>query len=314
MKPIIITGGDPTGISEEILIDSIKELKYLSTYRPVYLISTIESSKIPDFIGFTDLVDCEKTGLFLYRSKEIEKLRRNCGKLGKPNKYSGEIAFGTLHIGIDLQKKIKGDMITLPLSKEWVIKSGVKHFIGHTEELSKSYKTDTFMMMMGSRMKVIPLTTHIPIRKVPKQLKNIKLSSLIRILKKNPLIYNSNIGFCGLNPHAGEDGKIGKEEPEIISPMIQSMKKKGLKVEGPLAADSVFTKQNIEKYDLILSCYHDQGLIPFKALEGMNGVNVTLGLDFTRVSPDHGTAFDIAGKGIAKADSFKKCIKILKSL
>ncbi|MCP5495411.1 MAG: 4-hydroxythreonine-4-phosphate dehydrogenase PdxA [Leptospiraceae bacterium] len=316
MKPIIISGGDPTGIGEEIFIDSIKELQKLSKSRLVVFVSSMRNSKISQFepIELEEKVKNLSKGLILYRSKDLLKNRKYANKPGKPSELSGKIAYDSLQLAIKLQKKIGGNMITLPLSKEWVIKAGIKNFVGHTETLSKEYGKDTFMMMVGQNLRVIPLTTHIPIAKVSKFLKKLKIDSLIQSIKNNQMFHNPVIGFCGLNPHAGENGKIGKEEIEILIPYITMMKKNGLKVEGPLAADSVFTKHCMDKYNLILSCYHDQGLIPFKALEGLNGVNVTLGLNFIRVSPDHGTAFDIAGKGMANSTSFQKCIKLLKDM
>ncbi len=123
------------------------------------------------------------------------------------------------------------------------------------------------------------------------------------------LFPDPRIGFCGINPHAGEGGKIGKEDLEILSPIIKKFNNEKQKLFGPFPADSVFTEEWKNRFSLIFACYHDQGLIPFKALVGKSGVNLTIGLPFIRVSPDHGPAFEIAGKNIANPESFLSCLK-----
>ncbi|MCB1159311.1 MAG: 4-hydroxythreonine-4-phosphate dehydrogenase PdxA [Leptospiraceae bacterium] len=304
LKPLLITEGDPAGVGREIFKASISTLKLLSEKRQII------------YIGYKEPVErdvCQTfsfqsgNGLFFYpltvnrRNKEINP--------GEPSELSGNLALESLRAAIQIQKQIGGNMITLPLSKEWVIRSGETTFSGHTEFLRDAYQTQTFMMMTGPRFKVIPLSTHIPFVKVPSVLQKFPTGNLARVLKETSLYRGGNIAFCGLNPHAGENGKIGQEEEEILQPMINTLRAAGLPVEGPLSADGVFIPEKIGKYEIILACYHDQGLIPFKALEGKKGVNITLGLDFIRVSPDHGTAFDIAGKGLASPQSFLECLQ-----
>lgn len=211
---------------------------------------------------------------------------------------------------METQQKTKGDLITLPLSKEWVRRAGISHFRGHTEALAEFYQTETFMMMTGPKWKVIPLTTHIPLKNVAKELSKFPWHSLSLALRKSKFSKKANLGVLGLNPHAGEGGKIGKEEFTILSQGMEILKKDGWKVEGPIPADSAFLPGS-KKYEILLACYHDQGLIPFKLLEGKKGVNLTLGLDFLRVSPDHGTAFDIAGKGLASPEGLLSCLSLL---
>ncbi|PKA03387.1 PdxA family dehydrogenase, partial [Leptospira ellisii] len=240
----------------------------------------------------------------LLSKREISSL-----KSGKPSAVSGKSALGALALAVRFQKRFGGDLITLPLSKEWVIESGASSFRGHTEFLAEAFDKKTYMLMSGKELQVLPLTTHVPLVRVPEFLKKIDLPSLAEaVLSCKKIDLKKPIAFLGLNPHAGEGGKVGKEEKEILEPMIRFLKKKGLRVEGPLSADSMFGDGERKRFGLYLACYHDQGLIPFKMWEGKKGVNLTLGLDFTRVSPDHGTAFDIAGKGLADPASFVECL------
>lgn len=247
-------------------------------------------------------------GLFQITAKaEKHKLKL---KLGKPSFESGMVAFQSFQRAMELQKATKADLLTLPLSKEWVKKAGYTDFRGHTESLADFFARETFMMMTGPRWKVVPLTTHVPLKDVVTELKRFPWESFARALESSKFSKKKKIGFLGLNPHAGEGGKIGGEEIEILKPAMEFLSLRGWKVEGPLSADSAFLP-GTPKVDLILACYHDQGLIPFKLLEGKKGINRTLGLDFRRVSPDHGTAFGIAGKGIADPTSVLSCLEIL---
>ncbi|MCE9501727.1 MAG: 4-hydroxythreonine-4-phosphate dehydrogenase PdxA [Leptospira sp.] len=316
MKNVIISEGDPTGINYEILNKISGSLIRLSASRPVIFISS-QKTFIPS--GFRELKNLPEEnqqappGLHFHVTPALSNSEEKKLKLGFPSIYSGRCSYESFKRAMSLQKKIGGDMLTLPLSKEWVKKSGIKKFSGHTEELASFFKKDTFMLMYGRTMKVIPLTTHIPLRNVSRYLKKIHVDSLISAIKNTNLLQSPEISFCGVNPHAGEGGRIGTEEIEILQPIINKMKRSHLKVHGPFSADSLFTGSIRKKFDLIIACYHDQGLIPFKSIEGKTGVNVTLGLDFLRVSPDHGTAFDIAGKGIADPGSLLECIKVLEN-
>lgn len=305
---IIITEGDPSGISPELFESSYHEIREYSkqkkiiyvtarkNYRPlsIYPISKEDVLAIPN-------------GMYIYHSEGLTQEEENQIRPGNPSKISGKSAFLSLKKGIEMQKLAGGNLITLPLSKEWVITSGINNFSGHTEQLALDYSVDTFMMMTGKELKVITLTTHVPLLQVASKLKDFKVSSFISAIRSCKILENPKIGICGFNPHAGENGKIGNEESEILMPIIKQLRDSGFTVSDPISADSIFQKELRNKFNLILSCYHDQGLIPFKMLEGKNGVNLTLGLDFIRVSPDHGTAFEIAGKGIAENTSFLEC-------
>lgn len=315
LRPIIITEGDPVGISIELLDKSIAKLKLNSKNRPIIIVSSqdqIESKLYKSIPIISNESEIGQNNLYRFRTSLKEKSKI---ELGEPSKQSGLCSYYSFQTGMELQKKFKANLITLPLSKEWVIKSGVKDFVGHTEELAKTYNQKTFMLMYGKKLRVIPLTTHVPLIKVPEFLKNLDVLALVNAIKTSILLKgNLRIAICGVNPHAGEDGKIGNEEQEILKPMVRTLLKQGLSITGPISGDSVFLKENLKKYDLIFAAYHDQGLIPFKHIEGNNGVNVTLGLDFIRVSPDHGTAFSIAKSGTADNGSFVQCLNLLKNL
>lgn len=315
MKTIIITEGDPCGISYEILDKSHAMIKKFSnTHRFILVKSqkTINSKiKFKNIEYIRDLEYTNIPGLYCYENIIFKSKEEKSLVPGKPSKISGKASYSSLIKGIEIQKITKGNILTLPLSKEWVMKSGISNFTGHTETLAEMYGKNTFMLMQGKKFSVVPMTTHISLLSVPFLLRKFKAKLFALSLIKSKLFKNPRIAVAGLNPHAGENGKIGNEENKILKPMIKIMKNEGLTVDGPISADSLFTDELRNSYDIIMVGYHDQGLIPFKALEGKNGINITLGLDFLRVSPDHGTAFGIANKGIANPDSVKRCIEML---
>lgn len=233
---------------------------------------------------------------------------------GKPNSSSGHRAFFALQEACDFALRFGcSGMLSLPLSKEWVIRSGKTKFRGHTDYLAKRFRSKVLMLMHGRDLSVIPLTVHIPLAKAAPQLKKVigkmPLTELLKQVRQLPEYQRGNWALCGLNPHAGENGLIGSEE-KFLKQFCQRLSHAGLFVDGPLAADALFSPLKRIKYRLILSCYHDQGLIPFKALEGAEGVNCTIGLPFLRTSPDHGPAFDLAGQKKADTRSMYRALEL----
>lgn len=309
LRKILISEGDPSGINYEIIESSRKQLLKFAKTNQIILVKSQNQINTPLFKEITevDLLNANEPGLF---QLVLPIATRQKISIGKPGIFSAECAYHSLIEAVKIQKKIGADLITLPLSKEWLIRSGIKNFTGHTETLAKLYNKKTFMLMSGKKLNVITLTTHVPLKKVASSLKKLDVEALANSIK-NHFSGACKIGILGFNPHAGEGGKIGNEEFTIIQPIIKLLKKHGFDVSQPLAADSAFVGNNLQKFDLFLSCYHDQGLIPFKMIEDKNGINITLGLNFTRVSPDHGPAYDIAGKGIANPDSFIQCLNLL---
>ncbi|HDD44991.1 MAG TPA: 4-hydroxythreonine-4-phosphate dehydrogenase PdxA [Candidatus Desulfofervidus auxilii] len=223
---------------------------------------------------------------------------------GKPTVNSARASVDYIKIAVDLalKKKVNG-IVTCPVNKAAINRAGIS-FSGHTELLAKLTNTKHYaMLFLGKKLKVALLTIHVPLKKVPTLVTQEKLFNLIALtfhfLKEKLNISNPRIAVAGLNPHAGEEGLMGDEEIKIISPAIKKAKENGIDVKGPFPPDTVFYLANEGKFDVVISMYHDQGLIPFKLLHFRDGVNVTMGLPIVRTSVDHGTAYDIAGKGIA---------------
>jgi 4-hydroxythreonine-4-phosphate dehydrogenase len=211
----------------------------------------------------------------------------------------------------DLSSKKIDALVTAPIDKSQLISAGFK-FPGHTEYIASKSKGKPLMLMIHENIKVALVTGHIGVNEIAKQLNTElileKLSTLHDSLRMDFSISKPKIAVLGLNPHAGDQGKFGKEEEEIIQPALTKAKQQNMLVFGPFPADGFFASGNFQKYDAILAMYHDQGLAAFKALAFNDGVNYTAGLPIVRTSPDHGTAFDIAGKGKASANSMRQAI------
>lgn len=238
---------------------------------------------------------------------------------GGANFASGLMSLAYLDAAIRLVKENNYPaLVTAPLSKELIAGSGredVKHFKGHTDYLAEAFGVKKYSMLFYSRdINVLLATIHIPLSEVPVKLTEEKVD----IAVENSVLYcerlypgDYRIGVCGLNPHAGEHGLLGHEDDEVILPVVERWRAKGYPVDGPLPADTAFYKAYRErKYRLLVAMYHDQGLAPFKLLHFIDGVNATVGLPIVRTSPDHGTAFDIAGKGVADPNSMKSSLEL----
>jgi len=204
-------------------------------------------------------------------------------------------------------------VVTCPIHKR-AFHAGGYLYPGHTEMFADKTGTETFGMMMASdTLRVALATIHEPLKNVPREITPEGLSRVfsltLQTLRRWFKIPFPRIGVLGLNPHAGEEGDIGKEEQEVILPVIKTFQARGEFIEGPISSDTAFIEKNRARYDAFIAMYHDQGLIPFKLLAFENGVNITMGLPFPRVSVDHGTGLDIAGKGIARPESLREAIR-----
>ncbi|MFC1766973.1 4-hydroxythreonine-4-phosphate dehydrogenase PdxA [Candidatus Margulisiibacteriota bacterium] len=321
-KPIIgITMGDAAGIGPEVIVKAFQNSEVQSYVRPVVIgdrriiknalkiakaenmqINPIKKVAEAKFIPNTiDIID-------------LENLEPSKVKMGQLSKYCGKAAIQYLEKAIKLAMSKEIDAIaTAPINKEAIRKAGYK-FQGHTEILAKRTKTKKYaMMFVSDALWVILVTTHLPIKDIYKQINKkrvlnaIKLAheTLFRVRKKKP-----KIGVAGLNPHAGEGGIFGKEEKKYITPAIAEAKRAGINVKGPISPDGIFYLANVGMFDIVVAMYHDQGLIPLKLLSFNRSVNVTVGLPFVRTSVDHGTGFDIAGKGWANPTSLIEAIKV----
>ena len=235
---------------------------------------------------------------------------------GKLNPKNAKYIIKNLNFGIEqtLQNKKVG-LVTGPIQKSNIIEGGFKRFQGHTEWIKNKTKSkDVVMLLASKKIKVALATTHIPLSQVPKNIKKLKLVELIKILdsslKTNFKIKNPSIKVLGLNPHAGENGKIGTEESSKINPAVTLCKQLGINVSYAVSADTAFNNDQLKKTDAYLAMYHDQALPVLKALSFGKAVNITLGTPIIRTSVDHGTALEIAGKSKPKLGSIKEAIKL----
>lgn len=307
---IAITLGCPSGIGPEVII---KSLNYLKKNKP-YLLKHLL------IIGDKRVLEerAKLLGVYLPEEVEIIALTELEVKPGVPTLegYKSMVTYLKKAIELAKQGEIKG-IVTGPIAKEGLEKVGISHK-GHTEWLAEEFGTkDYTMAFYGKKLKVALLTTHIPLKEVPKYVTPEKILSVARncyeFLKK--LGYKSpKIALCGLNPHAGEKGLLGEEEQTYIKEGLELCKKNGIPLEGPYPADSLFYWAYKGRYEMVIALYHDQGLSPFKLIHFEDGINMTLGLPIVRTSPCHGTGYDIADKGIASPKSFLQALLLCYNL
>ena len=325
MKKIIYSPGEPSGIGPDLIIQLSCSTFWNQINIPIACIADPEL-----------LIDRANTLGKKIKIKEISnpgELRKNkrneiqvieiakCPntKYGKLHRSNAKYVLENLNYGIDtaLTNKKVG-LVTGPISKENII-SIDKKFSGHTEHIQKLTKSKDVLMLLGSeKLKVALATTHIPLKAVPKKItKSLIINKAIILneeLKNKFRIKNPQITLLGLNPHAGEGGKIGSEEEEILLPAVKELRKKKINISYPKSADTAFTKKGLKETDAFLGMYHDQVLPVLKALSFGSAVNVTLGIPIVRTSVDHGVALDMAGSGKSDTASLKEAIKIAKKI
>jgi len=240
---------------------------------------------------------------------------------GSPDAAKAAVAWLTDGAQRCLRRELDA-LVTAPVNKEAIIRAG-QPFTGQTEYLSQLAGTERTAMMLlghderGRWLRVVLATTHVPLKLVADNLSQAKIELAIELAAQACVdlgLPRMRLGVCGLNPHAGEGGELGTEEQTIITPAVNAARRKQLDVAGPLAADSLFYHAFKGEYDVVIAMYHDQGLAPLKMIGFETGVNWTLGLPFIRTSPDHGTAYDIAGRGIANPSSMQAAIRLAKQL
>lgn len=313
-----ISHGDINSISYEVIIKSCLDQRILELFVPVvYGLSKVASYhrkllNIPDFsfnvIHRAEQVNLKRPNLLNLNDKDIKI------ELGESTQVAGEMALLSLNAAIeDLRKGAIDVLVTAPVNKNNIQSVSSEPFSGHTEYLAKKLgASDQLMLLVSNQLRVGLVTGHIPLSEVTQsistQLILKKLSIMEASLKKDFAIRKPRIAVLGLNPHAGDNGLLGNQEQEIIQPAISKAFNDGSLVFGPFPADGFFASRHYENFDGVLAMYHDQGLIPFKTLAFENGVNFTAGLPFVRTSPDHGTAYDIAGKDMASPDSMRAAI------
>ena len=303
MKPIVaITMGDPVGVGPEVVLRALASRKVRSVARPIV-------------IGDPGLLKrlAKKLSLRTPRPAEVVEVIGLSGlkglKAGSPTPKSAAAMVSYIKVAALMAMRTEADAVaTAPINKASAKLAGFKS-PGHTEFLARLTGTKDFVMMLGGpRLKVALVTIHEPLKKVPRLITEARVLKTIRItdnsLKRFFRLKRPRIAVCGLNPHAGEGGLMGDEDSQLIAPAIKKAKRAGIDAVGPLAPDTVFHRAvTLGDFDCVVAMYHDQGLIPLKLLHFECGVNTTLGLPIIRTSPDHGTAYDIAWKGRASAES-----------
>lgn len=309
-----ITHGDINGISYEVIMKSLADSRIFDICIPV----VYGSPKVAAY--HRKALNLENFSFNTIRTVDEAQARKaniiNCiddaarVELGKSTAYAGESSLQALEAAVQDMTDGKLDaLVTAPLSKSNV-KTDQFNFTGHTEYLENQFKCDgVLMLMVNELMRIGVATSHIPLAKVPEYITRDTLLNKLKILNKSLLadfvIRRPRIAVLGLNPHAGDKGLLGDEEEKEIIPAIRQAQEENMMVFGPYPADGFFGAGTYKQFDAVLAMYHDQGLVPFKALTTEGGVNYTAGLPIVRTSPAHGTAYEIAGKNEASPDSFR---------
>ncbi len=317
MKRFVFTCGDINGIGPEIALKALNKISLRNKETQFILIIPENvfknTSRLIKPLFNYQIIKDDKFNIA--KSNQVLVLATNSFKqqIGKATVSSGRAAYLALKTSFDLLMNKKADaVITAPVSKTALKLAGVK-YPGQTEMYADWCGVKNFVMtFLSKKLKVGLYSIHIPLKEVSKSLNTkaftSKLQSLISMLIIDLGIKNPRIAVLGLNPHAGENGIIGKEEKEFIEPILKQKKFSEI-IEGPFSSDAFFANRRFEKYDMVFGLYHDQVLIPFKYINAGTGVNYSAGLPIIRTSPDHGTAYDIAGKGIADESSMIEAYK-----
>lgn len=316
--PVIgISVGDLNGIGIELIIKTFADTRITEFCTPI----VFGSNKVINFyrkllpelnINYNNIKEINKANpkqlnIFSAWEEDVEITP------GLASETGGKYGVLSLQAAVKALKANEIDaLVTAPLNKH-TMQSGEFNFTGHTPYLKDVFKADdVVMLMVAENMKVALLTEHVAIGDVAKNISKEQIIKKINLLKnslkKDFGVDKPKIAVLGLNPHAGDEGLVGKEEKEIIRPAVLEAKKNDCIILGPYSADAFFARGSYEKFDAVLAMYHDQGLIPFKSLALGEGTNFTAGLSVIRTSPDHGTAFDIAGKNVADEASFRQAI------
>jgi 4-hydroxythreonine-4-phosphate dehydrogenase len=329
MKPLAISMGDPAGIGLELAARVWSE----------------RTAETPSFFFVGDSDALERAALRLGLAMPQLNIAHDAAEIsvgddrlcvletplameetpGEPDPTNADATIACITRGVDaVRNGYATALVTLPIAKAVLQRSGFG-FPGHTEFIADLTKDDAWphargpvMMLAGATLRVALATIHTPLKDVPKALTRERIVTVGRVvgeaLKRDFDIAEPRLALCGLNPHAGEHGHIGREEIDVLAPAAEMLRGEGWHVTHPQPADSLFHEEARAKYDAAIALYHDQGLIPLKTLHFWDAVNVTLGLPIVRTSPDHGAGFDIAGEGKARPDSFIAALKLAQAM
>ncbi len=310
-----ISIGDLNGIGSEIVLKTLNDPRILDFFTPVIF----ASQKLMLHFNKVYELDCNLHGVNNLNNLSQNKINvfnvwneSVSINFGKEDPVIGSYAIKSLKSAVTALKEKKIDvLVTAPINKS-NIQSGEFNFPGHTDYLNQELEGDSLMLMISNKLRVGLLTDHVAVKDISntitKELIENKINTIHNTLIQDFGIIKPKIAVLGINPHNGDQGVIGTEDDTVLRPALDGLRKNGMLVYGPYAADSFFGSRNYEKFDAIIASYHDQGLIPFKTLSFGLGVNYTAGLNRIRTSPDHGTAFDVAGKNIANYESFKEAL------
>jgi 4-hydroxythreonine-4-phosphate dehydrogenase len=303
-KPTIaVTMGDPAGVGPEVTVRACSRLSRVARFL---------------LVGDRGAFD---TAARRFRADakspvvEVSSLDADDRRPARPTPAGARAAHDAILRAVELVQGGEADaVVTAPVSKQAIQALGIE-FPGHTEVIAHlAGDADVRMMMYGERLRVVLVTTHIRLADVPAavDIERVARTAQIaaRALRRDFGIERPRLALAGLNPHAGEGGAFGDEEIRVLAPAVKRAREAGVRVDGPHPPDTVFFRARGGEFDAVISLYHDQGLIPFKLLHFRDGVNVTLGLPFPRTSPDHGTAYDIAGRGVADVSSMVAAIRL----
>ena len=310
-----ISIGDLNGIGSEIVLKTFEDSRMLDFCTPVIFASAQVMSFFKTHfkseinfhnINSIDQLAIGKVNVYNCWSEKVDI------EFGKENSKIGTFSIKSLQEATKALKNGEVDvLVTAPINKH-NIQSETFKFPGHTDYLAQELEGESLMFMVAESLRVGLLTDHVPVKDVSTHITNElikkKINTVYESLKKDFKIIKPKIAVLGINPHTGDNGVIGNEDDTTLRPTLQKIKDSGKLVYGPYAADSFFGSNNYKNFDAIMASYHDQGLIPFKTLSFGQGVNFTAGLSKIRTSPDHGTAYEIAGKGVADENSFKEAV------
>ena len=319
--PLAMTMGDPAGIGPELALaawrDRMPEAPFVVFAAPGILAAAARRAGLAVPIIETDPAGAGAAFPAGLPVVPLESAVEDAP--GRPDAANAAATIESIERAVEAVRQGQARaLVTNPIAKATLYQAGFKH-PGHTEylgELARAWGAPAFpvMMIWSETLKVVPVTIHIPLAEAPRALTAELIIRTARIVDRDLRVRfgvaRPRLALAGLNPHAGEGGAMGREEITIIRPAIEALKAEGIDAVGPLPADTMFHARARARYDVALTMYHDQGLIPVKTLAFDEGVNVTLGLPFIRTSPDHGTAFDIAGKGLANPASLIAALRL----
>ncbi len=318
-RPVIaVTGGDPAGVGPEI-IEAL-----FSGYQPTRSLAVVIGARtvFAPFLVRLGIETIERISGGSLPARGVVFLDTGCReryRTGRDSRGGGEHAGRILEQTCRLARAGSIDgIVTSPISKNALNLAGYR-FAGHTEMLARRLRApDCQMMMVYRDFRVVPLTRHLPLRMVSKAVTRQRITTcaevVTRALRTDFGIPKPRLAVAGLNPHAGEEGLLGAEEADTISPAIKQLRKRGFRIEGPVPADALFQNAQSGTFDAFIAMYHDQGLVPFKLLAKRRGINVTVGLPVVRTSVDHGVAYDIAGAGRASSMSLRAAYRMAEKL